>query len=265
MCLRPRSEVAFTLVELLVVVAIVAMLIAILLPALSGARAASKIAVCASNLRQNGLAIRMYADAARGFIPRGPEPLHPYDFQSNILATNQIWIGDSGRDTHPLEHTGLGTLIAAGDYDARIAFCPADDNFNIAQVEHIGTARDAYGSYLYRQLDYLPTDAAEGRLDRLGQHVVDNVRLTVEVLALDTNSLGEGTYRHTNHRGRRANVLYRDGSVQAFRNVDNALAIPPEAFANLAGLPGAIDQLLSNADYSYRSAQPQQAPQLTGR
>ena len=51
---------AFTLIELLVVVSIIALLVSILLPALSRAREQAKIAVCISNLHQVGLAAEMY-------------------------------------------------------------------------------------------------------------------------------------------------------------------------------------------------------------
>jgi prepilin-type N-terminal cleavage/methylation domain-containing protein len=54
---------AFTLIELLVVVAIIALLIAILLPALARAREMARRAICASNLRQTGLALSTYASS----------------------------------------------------------------------------------------------------------------------------------------------------------------------------------------------------------
>jgi prepilin-type N-terminal cleavage/methylation domain-containing protein/prepilin-type processing-associated H-X9-DG protein len=59
---------AFTLIELLVVVAIIALLMSILMPALGRAREGAKATVCASNLRELGIAALMYADRYNGHL-----------------------------------------------------------------------------------------------------------------------------------------------------------------------------------------------------
>src|SRR5262245_56145990 len=65
-----RRQCGFTLVELLVVSAIIGILVALLLPAIQAAREAARRAQCANNLRQLGLAVLNY-ESAKGEFPPG--------------------------------------------------------------------------------------------------------------------------------------------------------------------------------------------------
>jgi prepilin-type N-terminal cleavage/methylation domain-containing protein/prepilin-type processing-associated H-X9-DG protein len=107
---------AFTLVELLVVVGIIAVLISLLLPALNKARHSAKTLSCLSNMRQVYMELRMYANQNRDMVPIG------YIFADRRLSGN-MWCATGGNSplyngtTQPYQQgawTCIGWLYYAG-------------------------------------------------------------------------------------------------------------------------------------------------------
>ena len=77
----------FTLVELMTVIGIIAILVALMLPALSGARKAAQATQCASNLRQIGQAMINYSVEFRGkFPPNRGDPVYTFWYLKDTLG-----------------------------------------------------------------------------------------------------------------------------------------------------------------------------------
>lgn len=132
---------AFSLVELLVVIGIIGILLALLLPTLRKTRLAAEQTVCASNLRQIGLAIQNYMTDNSGRLPFTVEPLYtstgaidltadPFDAShpqslANVLRpyvkTTAIYHCPSAFLGYPNSVSGMNYRVSsANNYDGQI-------------------------------------------------------------------------------------------------------------------------------------------------
>jgi len=123
----PRRPLGFTLVELLVVVGVVAMLIAMVMPALRKARAVAEQVSCLSNIRQVSMAFFSYSlenkvipggywqgEPGANAFPGAPVNL---DWSGR---NNQLYLANPGAYTHPIQTSVLKKYIGSD----RILTCP---------------------------------------------------------------------------------------------------------------------------------------------
>jgi prepilin-type N-terminal cleavage/methylation domain-containing protein/prepilin-type processing-associated H-X9-DG protein len=110
-----RRTPAFTLIELLVVIAIIAILAAILFPVFSGAREKARTITCASNLKNLGAAVLMYAQDYDERLPLSATVLTIPPFYANwhdiidpYVKNKQIWLCPSS-GIPPTDSNGKAT------------------------------------------------------------------------------------------------------------------------------------------------------------
>ncbi len=111
--LPARAARGFTLIELLVVIAIIAVLAAILFPIFAQAREQARQTVCSSNVRQIGLAVRMYVQDYDETMPIF------YAYNTQTPDGRRAWAGDP-------THKGVELLILPYSKNKDIFKCPDD-------------------------------------------------------------------------------------------------------------------------------------------
>ncbi len=225
------SWAAFTLVELLVVIGIIAILIAMLLPALNKAREAAKVTVCASNQHQIYTAMVMYANDNRGFLPG-----------TNIANNTKGAEYSASWGAYPWEAAintdgrwyAIGMLIG-GKYlpPTRVVECPdfitqgwtnfsANGGFTLPEKYAASGGLPTFGgqgSYVLNTIPYYSSEStAHGKIGRKGRSggwgLPNNyvAHITAYIMCLtSTGQNGDDIYPTITHGRKGVNCTYIDG------------------------------------------------------
>jgi prepilin-type N-terminal cleavage/methylation domain-containing protein/prepilin-type processing-associated H-X9-DG protein len=217
---------AFTLVELLSVIAIIGVLAAILIPTVSKMRESARRSQCASNLRQLGNAFPLYAADNRGLYPAPRKP-DASDLVAPYSASNPPPWANPSNDNWQVEispyvfrETNIGVIKKTGA-ESNIAHCPAYDLLFASTAD--------IGAIVYRTAGY-------------GM----NFNLNVGGSNVNTGTLKKQRFRLAALNNPASSILIGDSS-------DYHLGIDTVTWATVSGDPGKPDGYASGAPYRHGS------------
>lgn len=240
--MRPssRPRLAFSIIELLIVIAILGVLMALLLVAVQKVRAASSSLKCKSNLHQMGVALVSYSDGNGGQLM----PVSTWDWSLPTGPDNQalFWFGEviewDGGPTPGQIDLQNGLLMPYMENNAAVQRCPDFSN-GLFALRFQG-ATSGYG------YNYVYLGPGPGMGGPISYRITDVASTSKTVAFADSARINYWSYPepvleenyyidppsnqyptvHFRHMGK-ANVLFLDGHVEVMPPVSNALNMDP--------------------------------------
>ena len=265
--MRTKRSQAFTLVELLVVIGIIALLISILLPALNRARSQAQIIKCAAQMRGVVQAITMYCNDNKGYLP----PIRQGDTYridptngDRLVALEMQYTWDDKRE----EGAQLGRLMKTRYLPYKVSSyrCPSATN-------ETDPARSNY--YLNVHLKYVTASSEHYRMWRRlpnygryqsgsqpvfkysGGGVATDVlpyyrrALLTDPIRTDATEADHATHKSGNQMA--WNLAFADGSVQTFAGGGKIIG-GKRGFRDIQDMTNALTYALDGGNVDFRGA-----------
>ena len=224
-CRRRKSRPpGFTLVELLVVIGIIALLISILMPALSRVREGGNRIKCGANLRTIGQGLLLYANDNRGIYPRTVASSTSAGFTCFTGAAATDPFGTGGPNPNDVS-AALFLLVRNADLNPEVFICPSSNQEKDTLANQPANRRSnftAEKNLSYSFANPYPADAAVGAGYKLNGNVAADLVIAADrndgdsVLTVVSNSAAseQRKLNSRNHEQDGQNVLFNDGHVE---------------------------------------------------
>ena len=214
-----KSHRGFTLIELLVVISIIALLIGILLPILSGARATAKQMLCTSKQRQIGIGYNIYANDYDGRL--NPTRLNSPQWWNGVVSPRPWYERLAHIGPHSPHDYGFTFVERSNDHDFG---CPAEERtfpYSSIGVNPFATGRDD-GRGVNPSSTYPFHKFSDFKSESEAMLVIDNGRIPPDFLAdYSVSAPNQAGYRHPQEN---TVVVYADGHSVSVGRDDLTLA-----------------------------------------